>query len=191
MPSFSYHNIQLDDGTLTKPEMGFLLSESPWFLAAKRAIDVTFHGDLSGKRIVDLGCLEGGYTVEFARMGFEALGIEVRKNNFAACEHVKAHVDLPNLRFARDNVWNVQKYGEFDAVFCCRILYHLDRPIEFLIIRVCPGTLGGVAELSQHQADGSETQKGKRLAVEIFPILGQPAAAVEPGEGALDNPAFG
>jgi SAM-dependent methyltransferase len=134
MPSFSYHNIQLDDGTLTKPEMGFLLSESPWFLAAKRAIDVTFHGDLSGKRIVDLGCLEGGYTVEFARMGFEALGIEVRKNNFAACEHVKAHVDLPNLRFARDNVWNVQKYGEFDAVFCCGILYHLDRPIEFLKI---------------------------------------------------------
>src|ERR1700687_5616387 len=58
-------------------------------------------------------------------------------------------------------------------------------------LRVCPGTLGGVAELSQHQADGSETQKGKRLAVEIFPILGQPAAAVEPGEGALDNPAFG
>ena len=58
-------------------------------------------------------------------------------------------------------------------------------------LRVCPRTLGGVAELSQHQADGSETQKGKRLAVEIFPILGQPAAAVEPGEGALDNPAFG
>src|SRR6266542_131449 len=62
-------------------------------------------------------------------------------------------------------------------------------PSQFL--RVCPRTLGGVAELSQHQADGSETQKGKRLAVEIFPILGQPAAAVEPGEGALDNPAFG
>ena len=58
-------------------------------------------------------------------------------------------------------------------------------------LRVCPGRLGGVAELSQHQADGSETQKGKRLAVEIFPILGRPAAAVEPGEGALDNPAFG
>ena len=63
--------------------------------------------------------------------------------------------------------------------------------LRFLHLRVCPGRLGGVAELSQHQADGSETQKGKRLAVEIFPILGQPTAAVEPGEGALDNPAFG
>src|SRR6266568_2869220 len=27
--------------------------------------------------------------------------------------------------------------------------------------------------------------------VEVLPILGQPAAAVEPGEGALDDPAFG
>src|SRR3979490_3345939 len=59
------------------------------------------------------------------------------------------------------------------------------------LVRVCPGRLGGVAELSQHQADGSETQEGKRLAVEIFPILGQPAAAVQPGDGTLDDPAFG
>jgi len=104
MPSFSYHNIRLDDGTLTRPEVGFLLSESPWFLAAKRTIELAFPGDIAGKRIVDLGCLEGGYTVEFARMGFEALGIEVRRDNFAACEYVKAHLDLANLRFARDDV---------------------------------------------------------------------------------------
>jgi 2-polyprenyl-3-methyl-5-hydroxy-6-metoxy-1,4-benzoquinol methylase len=84
MVSFTHHNIRLDDGTLTKPEIGFLLSESPWFLAAKRTLEVTFHGNIAGKRIVDLGCLEGGYTVEFARMGFEALGIEVRKSNFCS-----------------------------------------------------------------------------------------------------------
>src|SRR5438046_82659 len=35
MVSFTHHNIRLDDGTLTKPEIGFLLSDSPWFLAAK------------------------------------------------------------------------------------------------------------------------------------------------------------
>ena len=73
MVSFTHHNIRLDDGTLTKPEIGFLLSDSPWFLAAKRIIEFAFRGDIAGKRIVDLGCLEGGYTVEFARMGMEAL----------------------------------------------------------------------------------------------------------------------
>jgi SAM-dependent methyltransferase len=139
MISFTHHNIRLDDGTFTKPEIGFLTSEFAWFLAAKRAIEVTFQDGMAGKRIVDLGCLEGGYTVEFARMGFDALGIEVRKNNFAACEYVRAHLALPNLHFARDDVWNIEKYGKFDAIFCSGLLYHLDRPIEFLkmISRLC------------------------------------------------------
>jgi hypothetical protein len=34
-------------------------------------------------RLVDLGCLEGGYTVEFGRMNFNALSIEVRESTFA------------------------------------------------------------------------------------------------------------
>src|SRR5437588_9596810 len=66
MASFTFHNIRLDDGTLTKPELGFLISESPWFQAARRAIEISLPGGVAGKRIVDLGCLEGGYTVEFA-----------------------------------------------------------------------------------------------------------------------------
>src|SRR5205085_226500 len=53
-------------------------------------------------------------------------------SNFEACEYVKSRVQLPNLSFIKDDVWNVAKYGEFDAIFCCGILYHLDKPVEFL-----------------------------------------------------------
>src|SRR5208282_3349936 len=60
-----------------------------------------------------------------------------------------------------------------------------------LFVRVCPGTSCGITELSQHEADGGEAQEGKRLAVEAFPILGQSAAATEPGQGAFDDPALG
>jgi hypothetical protein len=50
------------------------------------------HG-FEGLRIADLGCLEGGYAVEFTRMGFsEVVGIEVRKSNFANCMFVKERV---------------------------------------------------------------------------------------------------
>jgi hypothetical protein len=31
----------------------------------------------------------------------------------------------------------------------------------------------------------------ERLAIEVLPILGKSAAAIEPGDGALDDPAFG
>jgi hypothetical protein len=34
-------------------------------------------------------------------------------------------------------------------------------------------------------------QESQRLAIEVLPILGQPPAAIKPGNGALDDPAFG
>ena len=94
--------------------------------------NIVFPGDKSRFRIVDLGCLEGGYSVEFARMGFQVLGVEVRDSNMEACRFVKERTNLPNLEFVQDNAWNVAKYGVFDAVFCCGLLYHLDRPKQFL-----------------------------------------------------------
>ena len=36
-----------------------------------------------------------------------------------------------------------------------------------------------------------EAQEGQRLAIEVHPILSEPAAAVEPSNGALDDPTFG
>jgi len=32
----------------------------------------------------------------------------------------------------QDDAWNVAQRGEFDATFCCGLLYHLDKPLEFL-----------------------------------------------------------
>src|SRR6202789_1153791 len=104
----------------------------PWFLAAKRILDATFPGNKRHLRIADLGCLEGGYTVEFARLGLQALGIDVRELNIDACRYVQSKVNLPNLEFARDDVWNIAAHGTFDAVFCCGLFYHLDKPGEFL-----------------------------------------------------------
>lgn len=57
-----------------------------------------------------------------------------------------------------------------------------------LALRVCPKSLCGIAELSQHEPDGGEAQEGERLSVEIFPILGKPSASSEPGKSSLDDP---
>lgn len=131
--TFTAFNIVLDDGTETKPEVGYPMSRAPWFLAAKRCLHALYPQGVAGLRIADLGCLEGGYTVEFARMGFgEALGLEIRPANFANCMFVKERVNLPNLTFRNDNVWNVARYGTFDVIFCGGILYHLETPRRFI-----------------------------------------------------------
>jgi hypothetical protein len=129
---FTAHNIRLDDGTLTKPDIGQTMEDDSWFVSAKRILEIVFPGDKRHLRLVDLGCLEGGYAVEFARMGFQVLGVEVRDVNFAACNYVKSKTNLPNLAFVKDDAWNIAKYGIFDVIFCCGLLYHLDRPKKFL-----------------------------------------------------------
>jgi SAM-dependent methyltransferase len=132
-PSFTAHRIRLDDGSHTMPEgEGWLIAEDPWCAGAKRVLRTAFAGDPQGRSIVDLGCLEGGFTVEFARMGLRSLGLEVRRTNFEACLHAQRRLSLPNLAFARDDVWNLARHGPFDAAFCCGLLYHLDRPAAFL-----------------------------------------------------------
>ncbi len=130
--TFTAHNIRLDDGTYTNPELPYPIETHPWLRSASRLLNAVFPGDKSPYRLADLGCLEGGYSVEFARMGFQVLGIDVRDSNIAACRYVKERTNLPNLEFAQDDVWNLAKYGKFDAIFCCGLLYHLDRPRKFL-----------------------------------------------------------
>jgi hypothetical protein len=131
-PKFTAHNIRLDDGQLTFPESDHLIEGHPWCVSAKRILETIFPADRSQVRVADLGCLEGGFAVEFARMGFKVLGLEVRESNMAACRFVKDHVNLPNLEFVRDDAWNIADHGVFDAVFCCGLLYHLDQPRRFL-----------------------------------------------------------
>src|ERR1700722_3474920 len=93
-PRFTAHNIRLDDGTLTKPEAGETIDRHPWFLAAKRILDVTCQGPRNKMRLLDLGCLEGGYSVEFARLGYRTVGLDVRDANIATCRYVESRIKV-------------------------------------------------------------------------------------------------
>jgi SAM-dependent methyltransferase len=139
------------------PETEANFTKHPWFKAAKRALMLAFPTGLEGRRIVDLGCGEGKYTIEFAKLGMEALGIEIRHSNVAKCLAVKEEISLTNLSFSRDTVWNLAKYGEFDAIFCCGLLYHLDRPREF--IRLASGLCKTICLYQTHFATEREIGK--------------------------------
>ena len=59
------------------------------------------------------------------------------------------------------------------------------------MLRVQFKTSSRITKLSQHEANGREFQERKGVAVEIFPVLGEAAATVEPRNGAFDNPTLG
>ncbi len=130
---FLAHNVLLDNGETTKRHTN-LLADTPAMTAIRGAIYKylpTAQTDAAKLRAVDLGCMEGGYSVELARMGFETLGIDARKENLVKASYIKLNTALPNLKFVLDDVRSLERYGTFDVTLCFGIVYHLDNPASF------------------------------------------------------------
>ncbi|MDI6804241.1 MAG: class I SAM-dependent methyltransferase [Bacteroidota bacterium] len=128
---FTAHRIQIKNGIWTIPEGG----DDPYSALSTRVVIERAGRSLAGKRILDLGCLEGGYSAAFSQMGAkEVVGIEVRKANINRCLLVKQCLGLENLHFHQEDVRNVSsdRFGKFNIVFAAGILYHLDDPYTFL-----------------------------------------------------------
>jgi SAM-dependent methyltransferase len=96
----------------------------------KRIVQVV--NDLSQKpisecRILDLGCSDGMFSIEFALHGADTVGVEIREANIKKAIFCKKVLDIRNLEFRQDDVRNisVESYGKFDAIICSGIFYHL------------------------------------------------------------------
>jgi hypothetical protein len=92
---------------------------------------------LSQARVLDLACLEGHYGIEFAMQGATVVGIEVRESNIVKARYAQQQLGLKNITFIHDDVRNLSRenLGGFDIVICSGILYHLDVPDVFELVR--------------------------------------------------------
>lgn len=133
------HNIRLAPGIYT-------VSVEDWYpehRAIMNVIDRHLSGRYSGRRVLDLGCFEGYFSLECALHGADVIGVDAKEINIKKCEFVKSVLDVPNLSFVLDDVMNVKRegYGSFDVVLALGLLYHLDDPFTFLaqLAEVCDG----------------------------------------------------
>jgi len=134
LEKWTNHNIRLTSSeyTISGSEKG--IEEDPRVIALKNQIPIFWKGDYQRLRVVDLGCLEGGISLEMAKMGFHVLGVEGRRSNYSRASLIEQYFDLPNLEFVEADVKHIGKdrIGSFDIILCCGLLYHLDDPFSFL-----------------------------------------------------------
>ena len=126
---FTAHRVELPDGTWTM-EAG----DDPLHALSTEIVLREAGGTLAGLRVLDVGCLEGGYTVAFARHGAaEAVGLEVRQTNLQRCALLADELALPAVRFVEGDAKQLDReaHGTFDVVFAAGLLYHLDDPYDF------------------------------------------------------------
>ena len=103
-------------------------------------------------RILDLGCLDGIFSIELAHHGAEVVGIDARRANIVKAEFCREALGLDRLSFVEDDVRNftVGKYGEFDIILCSGILYHLDAPDVFYFLRHMYEAVRGFVVIDTH-----------------------------------------
>lgn len=134
---FTAYNILLPNGKKTINDNDITLAESNVWKSILKSIELFLpkdKHDWSKLRVADLGCLEGGYALEFAKLGFNTIGIEARQDNLEKCYYLKDAFELQNLNFVKDDVRNISTYGKFDIILNYGLLYHLHDPVDFLKI---------------------------------------------------------
>lgn len=126
-------------------------------------VDQFFRAFPDAGRILELGSLEGGHTFSLASRPHvsRVLGIEGRRESVERARFVRQLLGMTNVEFEVANVEtaDLASFGEFDAVFCSGLLYHLPEPWRLIenVSKVSPNLF-----LWTHYASGDVSEAGGR-----------------------------
>ena len=89
------------------------------------------NGSLQGKRILDIACNSGFWSIQCALLGAEVVGFDSRPELIEQANLIKSIVGIDNVTFKILDFWDTLD-GTFDIVLNLGILYHLPSPLEVL-----------------------------------------------------------
>ncbi|MGO9085959.1 MAG: class I SAM-dependent methyltransferase [Candidatus Sulfotelmatobacter sp.] len=90
-------------------------------------------GSLRGKRVLDIACNSGFWSIQCALLGAEVVGFDARPELVEQANFIKSVVGLKNVEFRLLDFWEMESLGtKFDVVLNLGILYHLPEPLEAL-----------------------------------------------------------
>jgi 2-polyprenyl-6-hydroxyphenyl methylase/3-demethylubiquinone-9 3-methyltransferase len=127
-----------------KGEMGTLHTINPL-----RTKFVTDELDLSGRKVLDIGCGGGILTEALAKSGAVATGIDLSKESIEVAKvHASQHGLSIDYRYENIEETASKHSGEFDAITCMEMLEHVPEPRK--VIAACSRLLkpGGHAFFS-------------------------------------------
>jgi len=146
---FWFHQIEVAPGVVTP---GYDRSK-------EKLLQLQLPGDLTGKRVLDIGAFDGFFSFECERRGAEVVAID---GNPATGFGVARELLGSHAMFINMDVYDLtpESLGQFDLVLCLGVLYHLRHPMLGLerIHAVCRGQLILETQVCDHHfidADGT------------------------------------
>lgn len=92
-------------------------------------------GSLGGKRVLDIACNSGFWSVQCALLGADVVGFDARPELIQQANLIKSIVGVENVDYRLLDFWDMTPEalgGRFDIVLNLGILYHLPSPLEAL-----------------------------------------------------------
>jgi tRNA (mo5U34)-methyltransferase len=123
-----FHNLHLPGGVQTLPNH-FLGGDFPAF--KWQQIRPFVPDDLSGWRVLDVGCNAGFYSFELARRGASVLGIDVDAHYLDQARWAAGQLGLHSkVEFRQMEVYDLARdSASFDLVWFMGVFYHLRYPM--------------------------------------------------------------
>jgi protein-L-isoaspartate O-methyltransferase len=118
------------------------------------------------RRVLELGGMEGIDTFQLAsREGVEVVSVEGRLENVRKAEFLNGLYGFGNIRFVHADLesYDPRPLGDFDAVMCSGILYHLEKP--WTLIQRLSQVTGRIFIWTHYwaSAEGTEVVDGYRV----------------------------
>ncbi len=104
------------------------------FEDGRLALFDTAIGGFAGKKVLELGPLDGGHTFMMATLGAaEILAVEANKDSYLRCLVIKEIFNLP----ARFLLGDFERYllaspPRVDVILASGVLYHMERPLQLI-----------------------------------------------------------
>lgn len=92
-------------------------------------------GSLAGKRVLDIACNSGFWSIQCALLGADVVGFDSRPELIEQADLVNSIVGATNVEFKVLDFWSMSPQalgGTFDVVLNLGILYHLPEPVSAL-----------------------------------------------------------
>jgi 2-polyprenyl-3-methyl-5-hydroxy-6-metoxy-1,4-benzoquinol methylase len=119
-----------------------------------------FGGSLKGKRVLDLGCNAGFWSLLCAQSGCDfILGIDGRKLHVEQAQFVFEvnGIEKSRYQFIQKNIFElkIEDLGQFDIVLCLGLMYHISKPMTLLENISCVNTDLMIIDTTLSQVGGS------------------------------------
>jgi 2-polyprenyl-3-methyl-5-hydroxy-6-metoxy-1,4-benzoquinol methylase len=134
-----HHLIDLPYGLATPVTRGQTVTSG---ISATRVSNLVAHawpalleicgGSLEGRRVIDVACSCGGFSIEAAKSGAEyVLGVDVVDRYIEQANLVRRALGIGNVEFRQLAIEELDPsaLGRFDVAFCFGLLYNVENPV--------------------------------------------------------------